>query len=101
MEDIITNDQGGSQSDIKVRFDLIPAESLEVVASILSAGAIKYGANNWHKIPTADHINHAIAHLYKFLRGDKTENHLGNAACRVLFAVWTNQQVDPLYPTET
>jgi hypothetical protein len=92
MDKIITNERGGKQSDVGVRFDLIPAESLIIVAQILAAGAIKYGVNNWKLIPTEDHVNHAVNHLYKFLAGDTTENHLGNAACRVLFALYMSMQ---------
>jgi Domain of unknown function (DUF5664) len=88
-EETHTNEKGGKQSKLSVRFDLIPAYSLKIVAQILAVGAVKYGENNWMLIDTEDHINHAVNHLYLFLSGDTTENHLGNAACRVLFALYT------------
>jgi hypothetical protein len=88
MDEIITNDRGGSQSNIGVRYDLIPGSAIREIALILSAGAVKYGDDNWKLIPVRDHINHAINHLFLWLDGDRAENHLGNAACRCLFAVW-------------
>lgn len=90
----VVNENGGKQSKLNERFDLIPAISLKIVASILAYGAEKYGVNNWQLIDTQDHINHALAHLYNFLDGDRDEEHLGHAACRVLFAIYTSQNVN-------
>jgi hypothetical protein len=89
QDEIVTNDRGGSQSNIGVRYDLIPGSVIREIALILSAGAERYGDDNWKLIPARDHINHAINHLFLWLDGDRTENHLGNAACRYLFAVWS------------
>lgn len=91
-EEITTNDRGGRQSKIESNFHLmhlLPEYCYQVVFSILEAGAVKYGKDNWMKISTEDHINHAIRHLRLFLSGDTSENHLGNAACRCLFALYT------------
>lgn len=82
----VTNKYGGNQSHVAARFDLIPAAVLQKVAEILSVGAEKYGENNWQKITVEEHINHAIAHLYLYLKGDTSETHLLNAVCRSMFA---------------
>lgn len=81
-----TNETGGKQSDIPYRFDLLPPLSLAKVAKILSQGAVKYGENNWHKIPVKENLNHALAHIVAFLASDNQEDHLRNALCRVFFA---------------
>lgn len=86
--DTTTNKDGGKQSTILCRFDLIPAEALFDIAFILATGAEKYGEDNWKLIPLKEHVNHALQHLYAFLAGDESENHLANAACRMLFALW-------------
>jgi tagatose-1,6-bisphosphate aldolase non-catalytic subunit AgaZ/GatZ len=57
------------------------------VAAVLKYGADKYGDNNWRKIPTQDHLNHALAHIFAYLQGDKGDHHLGHAACRTLMAL--------------
>lgn len=87
----VTNADGGSQSDSPCRLDLVPAYSILEIAKVLRVGADKYGANNWRAIPVEDHINHALTHLYGWLAGDRSENHLVNAGCRVLFAIWCSE----------
>jgi hypothetical protein len=82
----VTNDQGGSQSLIPVRFDLIDAKALFEVAKVLHEGAEKYGVDNWRKIPVEDHINHNIMHAYAYLSGDRSDEHLSHMTCRSIFA---------------
>lgn len=91
-----TNATGGKQSDIPYRFDLLPPLSLFKIAEILKKGAEKYGENNWHKIPVNENLNHALAHIISYLAGDRQEDHIRNAACRILFA----SEVDLMNPKE-
>lgn len=86
--DTITNDQGGKQSYLPERMDLIPTKPLLLLAQCLGFGAEKYGENNWHKIPERENVNHAMAHLVHWLDGDRSEPHLVNAAARVFFALY-------------
>lgn len=88
--DTYINESGGKQSYLGRRFDLIPIQPLIAVSEILHRGAEKYGENNWHSIDRDDHLNHALNHIYLFLDGDRSENHLGNAICRLLFAYWAD-----------
>jgi hypothetical protein len=56
----------------------------------MAEGAEKYGEYNWQKgFPVNDILNHAIAHVYKHLSGDRTEDHLGHAAAGLLMAIHT------------
>lgn len=59
-------------------------------AQVAKAGADKYGETfgnrNFTKIPVEDHINHCIQHLYAHLAGDRTDDHLGHAIVRAMFA---------------
>lgn len=84
-----TNDNGGKQSDIEARFDLIDPLALRELARVLHEGAKVYGegGDNWRRIPVNDHLNHAVAHVYRFLEGDMSEDHLPHAFCRLMFAV--------------
>jgi hypothetical protein len=82
----VQNERGGKQSELQYRFDLIPVRAIFKVAHILHGGAVKYGEWNWTNISPSDHINHALTHLYGWLAGDKSEDHIGNATCRLLFA---------------
>lgn len=82
-----TNAAGGKQSHSPYRADLLPPHALLAVAEVLKHGADKYGPNNWHAIPVADHLNHALVHLYALAAGDDSDDHLEHAACRLLMAL--------------
>lgn len=64
---------------LEARYDLIPAEALELMAKRFHLGALKYGDNNWKdgqpngKSP----INHALMHLvyYQYYRQHPEEAH--------------------------
>lgn len=82
-----TNDQGGTQSMVGTRFDLMHPGAMIRLAQLLKVGAEKYGEDNPSKIPTNDHLNHALLHIYAFLAGNTDDDHLTHALCRVLFAL--------------
>lgn len=78
------------------RFDLISPIGLREVARTCAEGAEKYGDWNWEKgMPVGDLLNHAIAHIYQFLEGDRSEPHLPHAAWNLLAAIHSDQ----LWPT--
>lgn len=81
-----TNKYGGKQSKLTGRYDLLDPIALDAIASILATGAEKYGEDNWRLITTCEHLNHALTHIFRWLANDKTENHLGNALTRLMFA---------------
>lgn len=91
-DEVVVNERGGGQSKTPVRMDLVPPDVLLAVAKVLADGADKYGENNWKKIDTSDHVNHALAHLVGYLSGDTSEQHLLNAVCRTMFAAHTDKQ---------
>lgn len=84
---VAVNAAGGKQSHSPYRADLLPPQALLAVAAVLKHGADKYGANNWHLIPVADHVNHALVHLLALQAGDGSDDHLEHAATRILFAL--------------
>ena len=78
------NSEGGRQSKIDYRFDLIPAEAIAAVAAVLAEGAVKYGVDNWRKIAAEDHLNHAMMHIFGHISGDTQDDHAEHAATRIL-----------------
>lgn len=90
--EMVVNEDGGKQSALGVRFDLIPAVELFEIAKVLAEGADKYGPQNWQKIPTFDHINHCLSHVYAYLAGDTSDDHIPHALCRLLFASYTSKR---------
>lgn len=70
------------------RYDLISPIGLAAVAKACHEGAERYGDFNWEKgMPVGDLLNHAIRHIYRFLGGDREEDHLGHAAWGLLAAI--------------
>jgi hypothetical protein len=68
-----------------VRFDLITPIGIRRLAETCAAGSKKYGDHNWTKgIPASQMLNHALRHIYLWLEGDHTEDHLAHAAWNVL-----------------
>ena len=81
---------GAVRSDTfeEFRYDLVSPIGLREVARACAEGAAKYGDWNWEKgMPVHDLLNHAIAHIYGFLSGDRSEPHLGHAAWNLLAAI--------------
>lgn len=72
----------------KTRYDLISPIGLRRLAETYAEGAEKFGAFNWENgMPVTDLLNHAIAHIYKFLSGSRDEDDLGHAAWNILGAI--------------
>lgn len=88
--EIVTNDNGAKQSKVEHRLDLVPADAIFRMGETLKVGAERYAEWNWTGIPTTDHINHALIHLYAFLAGDTQDDHLGHAITRIAFAIHTD-----------
>ena len=80
------NQNGAIQTKLPTRMDLIPADVLLKVSSVLAEGADKYGEWNWKGITVEDNLNHALTHVYRYLDGDNSEPHLVHAICRLMFA---------------
>jgi hypothetical protein len=71
-----------------VRYDLISPIGLRALARTYAEGAKKFGAGNWENgMPVTDMLNHAIAHVYNFLGGDRSEDHLAHATWNLLGAI--------------
>lgn len=67
------------------RWDLITPIGLRRLAQTCAEGATKYGPRNWEQgIPASNLLNHAIRHIYLYLAGDDSEDHLAHAAWNIL-----------------
>jgi len=64
----------------KGRYDLLSPAVLKRVAQHYENGAEKYAARNWEKgLPDSRCFDSAVRHLYTWLEGDKSEDHLAAA----------------------
>lgn len=77
----------------QTRYDLISPIGLRAVAKTYAEGMQKFGFCNWENgMPVTDLLNHAIAHIYNFLGGDRSEDHLAHAAWNLLGAIHSMEQ---------
>jgi hypothetical protein len=83
----IVNEQGGAQSALHGDPQLIPAEALLRLSQVCAEGALKYARNNWRRISFEDHLSHALEHVFLYMNGDRSEDHMGHALTRLAFAV--------------
>jgi hypothetical protein len=83
----VVNEAGGKQSKLPYRFDLVDSRAMFTLAKVLHEGAEKYGDENWRKIPIRDHLNHLLAHVFAYMAGDESDDHLEHAFCRAMMAV--------------
>lgn len=75
------------------RYDLITPVGMRRLAETCHEGAVKYSPFNWEKgMPINDLLNHVIAHCYKYLEGDRDEDHLAHAAWGCLAACHSEEQ---------
>jgi Domain of unknown function (DUF5664) len=104
---VVTNDQGGSQSEPKFDWLAFPfdtfmtlvengvADPLVDVAEVLEEGSKKYGLLNWQKIEEDDHLNHVVHHAIaatRFIDSEDRRIHLTHAICRALFALYVGER---------
>lgn len=79
----------------KGRYDLIPEEGLKRLAKVYEEGAVKYGDSNWKKgYNISRTLDSAIRHLYNYMGGDNSEDHLAQA-CWNLMAAMYFEEVKP------
>ena len=75
-----------------LRFDLIPPCALEELAEVYAEGSIAHGDNNWKKgMPDSVILNHAIAHLLKYMEGDRSELHCGKVMWGMAALIWNRE----------
>lgn len=76
------------------RWDLIFPVALRRVAETCHEGSQKYGDYNCEKgIPVSNLLNHAIRHLFLYLDGDRTEDHLAHATWNVMASMHMEERM--------
>lgn len=92
---VTTNENGGRQSHLPYRIELLPPRATFAVGKVLKHGAEKYGVDNWHAISTDEHLSHVLSHIFAYLAGDKSDDHLEHAACRAMMALEIQERGGP------
>ena len=77
----------------KGRCDLLPMCALLRLARHYEAGCAKYGDRNWELgQPISILMDSALRHLFKYMDGQKDEDHLAAAAWNVMGAMWMEEK---------
>lgn len=95
---IETNAQGGQGS--KLDCDLYPAPRATLaVGARFAKGRAKYEEYNWKKVTLREHLNHVLNHINGYLAGDRNDDHMAAAGCRMMMALELEREaVDLLEP---
>lgn len=80
-------------------YNKIDYEFLNRIAAALTAGSTRYDPHvlveNWRLGDIQfyhDRANHGLEHIYKWLDGDRSEDHLAHAACNLMMLMWGEEQ---------
>lgn len=78
----------------KGRFDLLPPYTITRLAKHYEGGAKKYNDDNWRKgIPTKRFADSALRHLFQYLDGERSEDHLAAVLFNVAGIIETQEMI--------
>ena len=87
----------GYQRDSRIgkgRYDLLPMSALDRLARHYENGATKYGDRNWELgAPLSRHVDSALRHVSKWMRGFNDEDHLAAAAWNIFAILYTEEKI--------
>ena len=86
---ITENADGGKQHRRPYRMQAIPPKAIMEVGKVRYTGheMLGYDDLNYKLIPMEEHVGRALLHIFAWLDGDQSNQHLSHAACRLLFAL--------------
>ena len=65
----------------------MPGAALLHMAAIMCEGAKTHGEDNWKNGQVRDHLNKALVHIFAYLAEDRSDDHIGHAAWRMMAAL--------------
>lgn len=78
----------------KGRYDLLPAYAIQRLAVHFENGAKLYADENWRKgMPLRQYLDRALRHTFKFLEGQRDEDHASAAVWNLMALIETQEQI--------
>lgn len=86
---IVANETGGKQHFRPYRMQAIPPKAIMEVGKVRweAVNVHGYDDDNYKDIPCDEHLGRALTHIYAYLSGDRSNDHLSHASCRLLMAL--------------
>ena len=90
-QEIDVTPQGGKHSAIGKAFHHFDPSLMLNLAEVLHQGGARYGRDNWKRISSEDHLNHALNHVFVFMATQDLEE-VEHAILRLMFAWVTTRE---------
>lgn len=86
---VVTNAAGGIQHERPYRSQALFFKALLAISNVRYDAVVNkgYSDDNYKLIDKYDHIGRALTHIFAYMAGDTSNDHLAHAATRILMAL--------------